>query len=1007
MARRTWKFPFLDIFKAEASGVGESPDQYLKLSTKCIEYVQKMNSIQFNHEQCMYLAYNLKIVVEHASSFLKRINSNGGSFLNSSPQVTAKVLEIFKLLFTLAKEVECFIKDCCKNAWIPAAVALTNESERVLSMTFNLRISEMIFSDNEDWGATQAEVGNLLEVENVRMKASMDKENLVMKLRTSIQLNKLSNEEHELATFLLGKLHLASDAEGSSQRNFFERDIMNLRRVRQLGKGATAVVHQTTWLGMDVAMKTFDGPNNAEFRKEVSNLVGLCHSNIAGLLCYGEDDRECSIIMELMDEDLEQMMRNILHDNKGSEVPFTILEAIGMMLQIAQGMYYLHEMKIVHRDLKAANILVSIVKAEGVCCVQAKVADFGLSRTKETSKTNSYQKYVVGTSRWMAPEVINCRTGGNKVDNPFKSDVYSFAMVCYEILTGNTPFPTTRQADVWDKVLAGHRPDLPVECPEELSNLITKCWSAEASIRPDFGDICVALRHLKCELLFRCKRLANDVLAPHIPPSRDSEIYVHDGGIIFELADFGTSSSLDWSQFMRFSPELEEALPNMRRSHLLLLKTLVQVASASNQAYSLDLRPDMWIRTIIRLHSHGVKEFICLNSEQIQQINATISVHSNVVPCYLYRSRLRTLSGGRAESPIKREYFPSAFLDETLSTGMSLMEKLKKGNGKGEQFPFVIQGEEGAAHMSPRHSLLKIAPSDVTVQKLIKECGGCDVWEVVWQGGQFARKDFKWEFLFHRELEVARKVSHPNVVYIFGIVIEEKQLSFIMELLDSDLSSLIYNKLRLRGYNRPPFSPKGSTAILLQIAKAMAYLHDLDILHMDLVTRKILLRNYEILGDENQYVVKVAGFSDAGVVKPISSSSFQGKDVPWGTTKYAPPEVLAARYDKTVEIQHPKKIDIYNFGSVAYEILTGNYPYGNFYERSEGLTPPEVRIGVIGGTLRPCLREACSRPNFWNDVHLIDLIESCWHHNPQDRPSFSAVLDGLERIQKKLLEQTM
>lgn len=87
--------------------------------------------------------------------------------------------------------------------------------------------------------------------------------------------------------------------------------------------------------------------------------------------------------------------------------PFSISEAVHIMLQVAEGMLFLHEKQIVHRDLKSHNILVKCIKARsGVKFLQAKVADFGLSRTKEKSMTYTNQTQNQGTTRWMAPEMF-------------------------------------------------------------------------------------------------------------------------------------------------------------------------------------------------------------------------------------------------------------------------------------------------------------------------------------------------------------------------------------------------------------------------------------------------------------------------------------------------------------------------------------------------------------------------------------------------------------------------
>jgi serine/threonine protein kinase len=178
----------------------------------------------------------------------------------------------------------------------------------------------------------------------------------------------------------------------------------------------------------------------------------------------------------------------------------------------------LHEMKIVHRDLKSMNVLVKCVKSSKskVEHVHIKVADFGMSRIKERSTTYSNQTVNVGTTRWMAPEIIRCLdsesrgNGGALVAKyPFKCDVYSFAMVYYEILSGNIPFSNlSSPSEVKKMVLEGGHPELPTHCPGLLKNLIERCWSLDPRQRPKFGYICADLRHLKFLLLsMPCKYL--------------------------------------------------------------------------------------------------------------------------------------------------------------------------------------------------------------------------------------------------------------------------------------------------------------------------------------------------------------------------------------------------------------------------------------------------------------------------------------------------------------------
>jgi serine/threonine protein kinase len=119
--------------------------------------------------------------------------------------------------------------------------------------------------------------------------------------------------------------------------------------------------------------------------------------------------------------------------------------------------------------------------------------------------TYSHQTLNVGTLRYNAPEVM--RNGGDESDPhkaakyPFKSDIYSFGMSCYEILTGYIPFSNVPHRELKNAILLGVRPSFPTLCPQELKTLIEACWHPNPTSRPSFTQICQTLRHLKCTLL--------------------------------------------------------------------------------------------------------------------------------------------------------------------------------------------------------------------------------------------------------------------------------------------------------------------------------------------------------------------------------------------------------------------------------------------------------------------------------------------------------------------------
>jgi serine/threonine protein kinase len=150
------------------------------------------------------------------------------------------------------------------------------------------------------------------------------------------------------------------------------------------------------------------------------------------------------------------------------------------MTEIASALDYLHTLEppIVHRDLKAANILVSEA-------LTTKLSDFGVATRLNPGPMNSKK----GTVHWTAPEVL-------LLDIPFtkKSDIYSLAVTFWEILNdGTLPFAGKNVLEVIRAVETGERPPLSEEVVEpNLVKLLKKCWS-EPSQRPPINEVLKAI----------------------------------------------------------------------------------------------------------------------------------------------------------------------------------------------------------------------------------------------------------------------------------------------------------------------------------------------------------------------------------------------------------------------------------------------------------------------------------------------------------------------------------
>uniref|UniRef100_A0AC35GLK5 Non-specific protein-tyrosine kinase n=1 Tax=Panagrolaimus sp. PS1159 TaxID=55785 RepID=A0AC35GLK5_9BILA len=151
------------------------------------------------------------------------------------------------------------------------------------------------------------------------------------------------------------------------------------------------------------------------------------------------------------------------------------------------GMKYLHHWKLIHRDLAARNCLIS---SNGLI----KISDFGLSRATDRSEDDIIIKN--GPIRWMAPETLSKRP-----DFSFKSDVWSFGILCYEIYNeGIKPWiDENDMKKLCHMIKDGHKPILPEKTPKEMKKLINQCWSLTPSERPDFKVLQAAILNLTKE----------------------------------------------------------------------------------------------------------------------------------------------------------------------------------------------------------------------------------------------------------------------------------------------------------------------------------------------------------------------------------------------------------------------------------------------------------------------------------------------------------------------------
>ena len=195
--------------------------------------------------------------------------------------------------------------------------------------------------------------------------------------------------------------------------------------IDKVGSGGMADVYNAKDLRLNrnVAIKVLkqeysnDAKFVAKFRAEAQSVAGLSHPNIVNVYDVGEDDNLHYIVMELV----EGITLKKFIERKGK---LEINEAIGIGIQIAQGIDEAHKNHIIHRDIKPQNIIIS---REG----KVKVTDFGIAKA---ATSNTITSNAMGSVHYISPE----QARGGYSDE--KSDIYSLGVTLYEMLAGHVPF---------------------------------------------------------------------------------------------------------------------------------------------------------------------------------------------------------------------------------------------------------------------------------------------------------------------------------------------------------------------------------------------------------------------------------------------------------------------------------------------------------------------------------------------------------------------------------------
>ncbi|NXH41614.1 RIPK1 kinase, partial [Dicaeum eximium] len=241
--------------------------------------------------------------------------------------------------------------------------------------------------------------------------------------------------------------------------------------------------------GYVVLKKVYTGPQRTEYNvsllEEGRIMRRLQHDRVVKLLGIILEDGNYSLVMEYVDRgNMMKVLQNL-------SLPLSVRGRF--VLEITEGMLYLHEQGFVHKDLKPENILVDRD-------FHIKIADLGVASLKNWSRLtqeetgrqkqmkSTYQNNA-GTLFYMAPEHL-CSVNAKPVE---KSDVYSFGIVIWAIFANKEPYENgINETQICFGIMNGNRPDIKEitdKCPVEIIDLMKQCWDGDSEKRPTFAEI--------------------------------------------------------------------------------------------------------------------------------------------------------------------------------------------------------------------------------------------------------------------------------------------------------------------------------------------------------------------------------------------------------------------------------------------------------------------------------------------------------------------------------------
>lgn len=615
---------------------------------------------------------------------------------------------------------------------------------------------------------------------------------------------------------------------------------------------------------------------------------------------------------------------------------------------IATAMAFLHSLNIIHRDLCSSNITIDKT-------YNPRITNFANSRfLPEDISTITYKPVVL--SNFRAPELIDTGVYDESVD------VFAFGGLLYELMMGTIPFGRLKGSEAEGKILNAERPQLPQEISSDLRELIESCWSQDPKNRPSFADVIdkmlsknivfpsdennemvqqfYAAKSIKNADLSAClqlfKLIAEDVSNgfAYMKESIRIRTLIHGYQFLLQTSKLGTKEEEDSNVFTHLS--------NLRKSLEDLHSTIMQTEAEKWSTIALSCSA---IEIPTNMHSlmeeiyismtelgFNVVKYDYINSDLIRDFRDIYSIFSEYAETYQQAvQRMEEIETFLKERDLEISITQNE-IDERIK---QVFTQFKDYELKRDDFKII--GRPIGTGMS------------AIVYKAKQLSTGKDV----------AIKEFRDEYLededtmtlLRREVSFLVKLHNEYLVTFIGFNKDPGQPLWVV-------SEMVKNGELFNAIKRKKLTPFQKTKIAFEIAEGMEYLHSKHVIHRDLKTGNVLLD-----GDTPK-------ITDFGYARTDLSL---GKTRQVGTINYMAPEVIeGSNYDF--------KADVFSYGLMLWELYSGTFPFS-------WVSRARVSDEIINGSPLPYKTPISE--------DLKQLIEDTKMLNPEDRPSFSDIIERM------------